>query len=532
MSSSYTIHPWSVMKLIGLSTVLAWGVLVPGLWAQVPEEPEATVPTETEAESVMETEAEMETEADSEASTPAPESGNSLFNRSAELDLAPNPNPLNLPLTPEEVTITRTRAISLQDAIAIARENNQTARIQVLQVDRQEAALRQQQAQLWPTLTLNSNLQNTGTDTNVNVSRQDLLNGNSGDTTQNTTSLNSAVRLDYTIFDFTRNPTIRAAEQLVRQAELQLEQTLEELDRDVAVDYYNLQQADEQVRIFEQSVRAAERSLEDAQALERAGVGTRFAVLQSEVQLSNERQNLVNAQSDQLQARRQLAQRLSLPQDAEIVAADPVAKAGSWELSLEESIILAYQGRPELARRLVEREANEYQRKAQLGAIKPALSLFGQYTIDQSFTNTSREQFTGTNDTNQDSLTNQYQVGVNLQWRFFDGGAAKAAARQEEVDISVSELQFADDRNQIRQQVEVAFYEVESNLKNIDTATRGVEQAQEALRLARLRFQAGVGTQIDVINAERDLTQSEGNLATAILGYNQALAQLKQAVSQ
>jgi OMF family outer membrane factor len=160
------------------------------------------------------------------------------------------------------------------------------------------------------------------------------------------------------------------------------------------------------------------------------------------------------------------------------------------------------------------------------------LNFFGQYSLDQSFTNVSREQFTGNSETNQDSLTNQYQVGVNLRWRFFDGGAAKAAARQEEVDIQVSELQFADDRNQIRQQVEVAFYEVQANSKNIDTATHGVEQAQEALRLARLRFQAGVGTQIDVINAERDLTQSEGNLANAILGYNQALARLKQAVSQ
>jgi len=146
-------------------------------------------------------------------------------------------------------------------------------------------------------------------------------------------------------------------------------------------------------------------------------------------------------------------------------------------------------------------------------------------------TSTEREQFSGTSSTDQDTLSNQYQIGLNLQWRFYDGGAAKAAARQEDIDIRIAEVQFADDRNLIRQQVEVAFYQVEANLKNIDTATQGVNQAKEALRLARLRFQAGVGTQIDVINAERDLTQSEGNLASAILGYNQALAQLQQAVS-
>lgn len=549
MSSSYTIHPRYTLKLVGLSTVLAWGIFVPSVLSQALSQTlsqpfaqaSETQAPETQTPSTMglptlglptQPQSDRPIPSDSiPACSSSEQSEDPLVSRSTALDLAPNPDPLDLPSTPSEVQITRRCGISILDAITIARENNKTVQIQALQVTRQEAVLRQQQAQLWPTLTLNSNIQNTGTDTNVGASRQDLLNGSSGDTTQNTTSLDGSVRLDYTIFDFTRNPTLRAAEKLVRQAELQLEQTLEELDRDVAIDYYKLQQADEQVRIYEQSVRAAERSLQDAQALEKAGVGTRFAVLQSEVQLSNERQNLVNANSSQLQARRQLSQRLSLSQTAEIVAGDPIAQAGTWDLSLEDSIILAYQGRPELERRLVEREANEYQRKAQLGAIKPSVNLFGQYTLSQSLSNVSREQFNGTTETNQDSLTNQYQVGVNLRWRFFDGGAAKAAARQEEVDIQVSELQFADDRNQIRQQVEVAFYEVQSNLKNIETATRGVEQAQEALRLARLRFQAGVGTQIDVINAERDLTQSEGNLANAILGYNQALARLKQAVS-
>jgi len=513
------MHPWYTVKVLGIGSALAWGILVNLAVAETPvaETPVAEIPvTETPVAQTPETPA-------SAADKPAP--------GSVLVDLQSNPDLLDRPATPADVEITRTRSISLSEAIELARQNNKPLRVQALQVDRQQAALRQQQAQLYPTLTVNSNLQNSGTDTNVNLNSQNDLLSTNGDTTQYETSLNGSLRLDYRILDYSRRASIQSAESLVRQAELQLEQTQEELDRDVAIDYYRLQNADEQVRIFQESVRAAERSLQDAQALERAGVGTRFAVLQSEVQLSNERQNLVNAQSDQLQARRQLAQRLSLPQNAEVVAGDVVSKAGTWDKTLPESISLAYQGRPELERRLVEREINEFQRKAQLGAILPTLGVFGQYTIDQSLSSTEREQFTGSSSTDQDTLTNQYQIGLNLQWRFYDGGAAKAAARQEEVDISIAEVQFADDRNLIRQQVEVAFYQVDSNLKNIDTATQGVNQAKEALRLARLRFQAGVGTQIDVINAERDLTQSEGNLASAILGYNQALAELQQAVS-
>jgi outer membrane protein TolC len=72
---------------------------------------------------------------------------------------------------------------------------------------------------------------------------------------------------------------------------------------------------------------------------------------------------------------------------------------------------------------------------------------------------------------------------------------------------------------------------LQANKDNIDTARLAVTQAEESLRLARLRFQAGVGTQTDVINAQSALTQARGNLLTAIIEYNRSLAALRRAVS-
>jgi outer membrane protein TolC len=63
------------------------------------------------------------------------------------------------------------------------------------------------------------------------------------------------------------------------------------------------------------------------------------------------------------------------------------------------------------------------------------------------------------------------------------------------------------------------------------TTDAAVEQAQEALRLSRLRFQSGIGTQSDVISAENDLTRAEGNRVTAVLDYNRAYANLQRAIS-
>ena len=113
----------------------------------------------------------------------------------------------------------------------------------------------------------------------------------------------------------------------------------------------------------------------------------------------------------------------------------------------------------------------------------------------------------------------------------FDGGAASARASQERKNIAIAENNFANQRNQIRFEVEQYYAQLQSNLENVQTASAAVDQAREALRLARLRFQAGVGTQTDVIAAENDLTRAQGNRITAILDYNRAFANLQRAVS-
>jgi outer membrane protein TolC len=72
---------------------------------------------------------------------------------------------------------------------------------------------------------------------------------------------------------------------------------------------------------------------------------------------------------------------------------------------------------------------------------------------------------------------------------------------------------------------------LQANKENIATSQIAVSQAEEALSLANLRLQAGVGTQLDVLTAQRDLTEAQGNNVTAILGYNRALAAIQRAVS-
>jgi OMF family outer membrane factor len=301
-----------------------------------------------------------------------------------------------------------------------------------------------------------------------------------------------------------------------------------ELRLNVTEAYYNLQQADEEVRIAQSSVESSQKSLTDAQALERAGVGTRFDVIRAEVQLANSQQELNQAISQQQITRRQLAQLLSLPQSLNIVAGDPVAPVEDWSLSLEESIVLAYKNRAELEQQLVQRDISEFQRRAALANLGPQVDLFGNYQY--SWVNQGGDVLLSTSG---DSTTRQGALafGARMQWNLYDGGASSARARQQKKNMEIAETRFANQRNQVRFEVEQAFFNLQSNRSNIETAQVALEQAKESLRLARLRFQAGVGTQTDVLDADTELTRAEANLVRAILGYNRSLAAMQRAIT-
>ncbi|MHC5759294.1 TolC family protein [Nostoc sp.] len=434
-------------------------------------------------------------------------------------NLIPSSNPLQFPTKSEEVRLQGNQPISLAQALELARRNNHDLQVSLLELERNKAALREAQAALLPTLGISTDItRSQSASSQLSSKLQEQQTGISSPD-EASTSFSGQAQLSYNIYTSGRvQASVRAAEEQVRFNELAVETQSETIRLNVATDYYNLQQADEQVRIAQSAVQNSEASLRDAEALERAGVGTRFDVLRSQVNLANAQQDLTNARSQQTISRRQLATRISLPQGINISAADPVQLAGLWNPTLEQSIVLAYQNRPELQQQLAQRNISEQQRRQALGELGPQVSLVASYNLLDQFDDGV-------------SVTDGYSLGVRATLNLYDGGAARARAAQSKVNIAIAETQFAEQRNQIRFQVEQAYSTQQSSLENVQTSNTALEQAREALRLARLRFQAGVGTQTDVINSENDLTRAEGNRVTAILDYNRALAQLQRSVT-
>ena len=436
--------------------------------------------------------------------------------------LEQDPNRLKRPSAPEEVEINLDQPITLEQALDLALRNNKELEQARLGLVRSQRELQEARAAKYPRLDFQADYENSNTASNqraLDIQRQRNGFSTIRDLQGSDNSFNGTLSLNYDVYTGgRRGADIQRAKKNVEFNELNVETITEQSLFETARDYFELQNSDAQVDISAAAVEDAQQTLKDAQLLEQAGLGTRFDVLRAEVELANADQSLTIAISNQKTARRQLAETLSLAQNVNLETADEIEERGVWNLSLEETIVLGYRDRAELDQLLARREINEQQRQIELSAIRPTISLFANYEFLEILDDDA-------------NFTDGYRVGARLQWAIFDGGTARARARQRETDILSDQTDFANQRNQIRIQVEQAYFSLQANKENIGTSEKAVELAEESLRLARLRFQAGVGTQTDVIASQTELTTARGNRLNAIIDYNQSLNQLYRAVN-
>jgi outer membrane protein TolC len=508
-------------KIIPSSTLNLYSSLIA---QNSPETPEPGLEPEVQPETELEPETEQEVQQETE--TKPEESDTS--NASDLAPLNPNPDKLAVPKTPEEVTIDINQPITLEQAIQLGLRNNRDLQEAELNLERSRKQLREARAALFPTLNLENQFTNSDSASNQNNNESVRLRNPEATEEEleesrfiedSTTQLNGNLNLEYNIYTGgRRGADIRRAKRQVEVNELDVERVTEQTIFEAKRDYYGLQDADSQVGIEQGAVEDANQTLKDAQLLEQAGLGTRFDVLRAEVELANAQQRLTSAKATQQNARRQLVETLSVGEKVELTTADEIAKAGDWQLALENSIITAYDNRAELKQFLLNREIAREQRRIELAQIRPQLGIFGQF----DYLEISDDDI---------DITAGYTVGARIQWAIFDGGVAKARARQADVDVAIADNGFVNQKNQVRLEVEQAFYSLQANDDNITTSEKAVQLAEESLRLARLRFQAGVGTQTDVIAAQTELTTARGNFFRAITDYNQSLSELQRAVT-
>jgi OMF family outer membrane factor len=454
-----------------------------------------------------------------------------------DLDALSSPDSLALPVLPSQVTIRELRPLTLQEVERLVEVNNPSLKAAASQVEQAKSGVLAAISAWYPTVNLTANglpqylegeqYRNPKflATPEQNPQTGEPLFERDANTYTKRWSANFSAQVQWNLIDPARVPQISAARDNFERASDAYLIALRELRLQSSTSYFQLQRQDEQVRIGQQSVRASLVSLRDARARYQAGVATKLEVLEAQTQLSRDRLVLTDGLAGQSKARRALAALLDLPQDVTPTAANPSRVLGIWQPSLQDSIIAAYAFREELDQFILDISINNSNANAALAAVQPVLSIFNRFDTGR---NQGQGNKSGSVDMDDYNWNYSNAVGLNATWAIFDGGRARAQYRQNKQRAEESKFNFASERDRIRSEVEDSFFNLRKASQNIHTSASEVLSTAESLRLARLRFQAGVTTQREVVDTQRDLTKAEVSYANAITDYNVSIAELRR----
>jgi outer membrane protein TolC len=316
----------------------------------------------------------------------------------------------------------------------------------------------------------------------------------------------------------------RAARLSQQQSLLNYQTVLADTVLNVQVGYYDVLLAAQQITVQEASVDLLTNELADTTRRYDAGTVPRFNVLRAEVELANARPKLISARNSLRIAKNNLANLLGLNvppgtfEDIPLVLAGKL-EAEPYEVELPRAIATALEKRTELgALRKAEALRQEDIVNAKAG-YKPILQGYVGYDSHNSMLSSDLA-----------TLNHGWIAGAQLSWNLFDGRRTEGRVKEATANAERAAIDLDDKTRTIELEVRTAYSNFIEARELLASQAKVMEQAEEALRLARARSEAGSGTQLDVLSAQTALTEARTTQVQALHDYETARARLQRAV--
>ncbi len=288
----------------------------------------------------------------------------------------------------------------------------------------------------------------------------------------------------------------RAAEAAQQAARHETDKVEQDVDFQVAKLFYDLLLAQQMVRVASDSVDQLTSHRDNTAALVRAGSAPKFDLLRAEVQLASARPPLIKAQSTITNSMADLMNLLGL--DPQLTP----TLIGSFPEQLpeppteEEAVIVAQERRPDLAAARELWRSRKHQVAAARQALQPTVQL--AQTWDHS-----KGLRTPVHQYQQSSFTQ-----LNLSWPMFDSGLTRARVQEAQAAATQAELSAASAQANAVVEVRKALSAWHEAVEVLRSQEKNVEQATEALAIAKSAYKAGARTALDVLDAQVALTQA------------------------
>jgi len=325
------------------------------------------------------------------------------------------------------------------------------------------------------------------------------------------------------IFNGTTFPEIRGTFFQRDSAYFAFRNILDQLIATVKTQFYQIVVNRELVTVNEQSVHLLESQLKDQQNRFEAGTVPRFNVLQAEVALYNQLPLLITAQNNLRISKLTLAKTLGLYFQPRRGENPPLEVVGEMPyvprtISLADAIEVGKERRPFLKQARANVFNQLQQVRATTGQWLPTITTTGGGEWVSSPLNSSWHD-----------ISKGWIALVQGSLPIWDSGAIAGQVIQQRALLSESKITYDDDVRQVELEIQQAYSNLQQNEELVKSQEKNVELADEALRLAKARLDAGAGVQLDVLNAQVQLLTAQSTRLQALFGYNSSLAEFDRA---
>jgi len=317
---------------------------------------------------------------------------------------------------------------------------------------------------------------------------------------------------------------IKAATATRQQAVAQYDTAVADALLSVRLAYYDVLLAAQQIVVHEASVNLLQKELEDQQHRLDAGTVPKFNVLRADVAVANERPNLIHARNQYRITKNNLANLLgyNLPRDVwENLPLDLTDNfdTSPWDVVLPDAIQQALARRTELLALRKQVELQDLNIVNAKSGYKPTVQLFAGYNwLNNSFSTDVGNELNGWN------------AGAQASWSVFDGLLTRGKIIQARAQFARAKTDLTDQSRQIELAVRTSYSDFIEARETLESQAKVQAEADEALREARARADAGTGTQLDVLDAQTSLTQARTTQIQAQHDYVAARARLERAI--
>lgn len=280
--------------------------------------------------------------------------------------------------------------------------------------------------------------------------------------------------------------------------------------------YYQYLEAIKLAEVQAQSVTDYASHLNNVQQQFDAGIVAKLDVLSSNVSLANAKQKSIAADNTRDVAEANLNNIMRVPMNTTLNPLDKNFPEPEFDLTMEQAILMAQKYRWELVEADYGVKAAQASLRSAKAGYLPTVSVGGGYSWEEaSMTAVDKDD---------------WAVKGVLSWSLWDGGATQASVKKADAAVKTAQETLLQAREKIELEVRQDYLNVLSYKEQIRAAEASVAQAEEAYKIATVRYSSGVGINLDVLDAELALNTARTNYITALYNYNIGLATLEHAM--